>query len=417
MNEKELRKKEIAQRMKNLRIASGLTQAQVADKLGITYQAVSNYERGKNSIEADVLFAMCDIYKVDPVSILQADSYLCPVCGLVYDPSLLSDVQEHDKYHRTFCGAVEYFGDCCIPRYKWSQIKDSAYNTLNSKDSTEEDKVNALLNLIKAYFSRSLSAWGYSKTHPKFDEYVSMLLNQNRFKEYKDAYHVLLSKYGKKPGIPEGETTYKIQDIINSIQGAQHNSKTKKKPSDLSEEAHQVAKDYDGLDRHGKNITKIVITEEQKRMVEERRKAETGEDGPKRTRIIPLYYTPAAAGMTSPAIGSDFDYIEIDADKAPWNADFAVRIDGDSMEPYIRDGSIVYVNREPLQNGDVGIFYIDGDMVCKQYYKDERGHTHLLSLNRNRSDADRFIHAQDTDTVMTYYGRVILPRRPMISMV
>lgn len=191
----------------------------------------------------------------------------------------------------------------------------------------------------------------------------------------------------------------------------------KKAPSDLSEEAHQVAKDYDGLDRHGKNITKIVITEEQKRMVEERRKAETGEAGPKRTKIIPLYYTPAAAGMTSPAIGSDFDYIEIDTEKAPWNADFAVRIDGDSMEPYIRDGSIVYVNREPLQNGDVGIFYIDGDMICKQYYKDERGHTHLLSLNRNRSDADRFIHAQDTDTVMTYYGRVILPRRPMISMV
>ena len=62
----------------------------------------------------------------------------------------------------------------------------------------------------------------------------------------------------------------------------------KKAPSDLSEEAHQVAKDYDGLDRHGKNITKIVITEEQKRMVEERRKAETGEAGPKRTKIIPL---------------------------------------------------------------------------------------------------------------------------------
>lgn len=187
-------------------------------------------------------------------------------------------------------------------------------------------------------------------------------------------------------------------------------------PSELSDEAKKVARDYEGLDRHGRNMTKIVITEEQKRMAEERRKAETGEAGPKRTKVIPLYYTPAAAGMASPAIGSDFDYIEIDADKAPWNADFAVKIDGDSMEPYIRDGSIVYVNREPLENGDVGIFYIDGDMVCKQYYKDDDGNVHLLSLNRARADADRYIHHRDEDTVMTYYGRVILPRRPLISM-
>lgn len=188
----------------------------------------------------------------------------------------------------------------------------------------------------------------------------------------------------------------------------------KKAPSDLSEEALHVAKDYEGLDRHGRNMTKIVITEEQKRMVEERRRRETGEAEPQGTRIIPLYYTPAAAGMASPAVGEDFDYIEISND-APRNADFAVKIDGDSMEPYIMDGSIVYVNREPLENGDVGIFYVDGDMLCKQYYKDDAGNVRLLSLNRARHDADRFISARGDDTVLTYYGRVILPRRPLIS--
>lgn len=185
-------------------------------------------------------------------------------------------------------------------------------------------------------------------------------------------------------------------------------------PPELSDEAKKIAKDYEGLDRHGRNMTKIVITEEQKRMVEELRRRQTGEAEPQGTRIIPLYYTPAAAGMTSPAVGEDFDYIEI-SKEAPQNADFAVKIDGDSMEPYIMDGAIVYVNREPLENGDVGIFYVDGDMVCKQYYKDEKGNVRLLSLNRNRRDADRFISARGDDTVLTYYGRVILPRRPMIS--
>lgn len=185
-------------------------------------------------------------------------------------------------------------------------------------------------------------------------------------------------------------------------------------PPELSDEAKKIAKDYEGLDRHGRNMAKIVITEEQKRMVEELRRRETGEAEPQGTRIIPLYYTPAAAGMTSPAVGEDFDYIEI-SKEAPQNADFAVKIDGDSMEPYIMDNSIVYVNREPLENGDVGIFYVDGDMVCKQYYKDEEGNVRLLSLNRSRRDADRFIAARGDGTVLTYYGRVILPRRPMIS--
>lgn len=180
---------------------------------------------------------------------------------------------------------------------------------------------------------------------------------------------------------------------------------------DYSEEEKNLVKDYKALDRHGKNMVKIVITEEQKRMLEAQRKAVPDEP----TRIIPLYYTPAAAGMTSPAAGEDFDYIEITGD-APRNADFAVKIDGDSMEPYITDGSIVYVNREPLENGDVGIWCVDGDMICKQYYRDDNGNVHLLSLNRNRSDADRFIHARDNDTMMAYYGRVILPRRPRISL-
>lgn len=191
-------------------------------------------------------------------------------------------------------------------------------------------------------------------------------------------------------------------------------SQTKNAPS-LSDEALKVAQDYTALDQPGKNVARLVIAEEGKRVQAEKQRRQVAVAESANTRYIPLYYTPAAAGLTSPAAGEDFDYIEI-GQGAPQKADFAVKIDGESMEPYIRDGSIIYVNREPLENGDVGIFYLDGDMLCKQYYKDDRGNVHLLSLNRNRSDADRFISARDNDTMMTYYGRVILPRRPSISL-
>ena len=111
--------------------------------------------------------------------------------------------------------------------------------------------------------------------------------------------------------------------------------------------------------------------------------------------------------VKNPALGEGFEYIEVGGD-VPVYADFAVRIDGDSMEPYIRNGSTIYVNRDPLSNGDVGIFFCDGDMLCKQYYRDELGNVWLLSLNRDRADADKTIEA-DSGLTLVCYGRVILP--------
>ena len=95
----------------------------------------------------------------------------------------------------------------------------------------------------------------------------------------------------------------------------------------------------------------------------------------------------------------------------PDSADFAVRIDGDSMEPYIKDGSRVYVSRTPeLLDGDVGIFFVDGDMKCKQYCEDSFGNIYLFSLNRERSDADMEISASSGITVFCF-GKVLLGRR------
>ena len=230
MTGKELRKQEIAQKIKNLRIASGLTQSQVAERLGITYQAISNYERGKNSIETDLLLAMCDIYNADPVTVLQPGVYSCPVCGLFYASDYAPDVKEHNEFHKTFCAAVEYYGDCCCSKDKWAKMKSHAYDILDSENSTKNEKVDALLELIKAYFSRSVSSWGYSLDHPKFNDYVAMLLNQERFQNYdKGAYNVLLERFGKKSGIPEGQTTYKIQENRDNHQGKK--PKIEKSPS------------------------------------------------------------------------------------------------------------------------------------------------------------------------------------------
>lgn len=122
-------------------------------------------------------------------------------------------------------------------------------------------------------------------------------------------------------------------------------------------------------------------------------------------RVIPLYRSPAAAGYAAPVFGEDFDYIPV-TEEVPQGAEFAVRIQGDSMEPWIADGSVAYVNRDPLAAGDVGIFWVDGDILCKQYYKDPAGTVYLFSLNRARADADVVLTAA-SGRGLACFGRVI----------
>lgn len=126
-------------------------------------------------------------------------------------------------------------------------------------------------------------------------------------------------------------------------------------------------------------------------------------------RQIPLYRSPAAAGYAAPVFGEDFDYLDVTG-QVPLGAEFAVRIQGDSMEPYIQDGSIVYVNRDPLANGDVGIFCVDGEMLCKQYLRDRLGIVYLFSLNRRRSDAD-VVLPRSSGRSMVCFGRVLMRER------
>ena len=131
-------------------------------------------------------------------------------------------------------------------------------------------------------------------------------------------------------------------------------------------------------------------------------------------RQIPLYRCPAAAGYAAPVFGEDFDYIDVTGD-VPAGAEMAVRIQGDSMEPYIHDGSVVYVNRDPLSSGDVGIFCVDGEMLCKQYVRDRLGMVYLFSLNRQRADAD-VVLPRSSGRSLVCFGRVLLPSRPPVPM-
>ena len=152
------------------------------------------------------------------------------------------------------------------------------------------------------------------------------------------------------------------------------------------------------LDSHGRLVTLQLLDAECARM-------QASEQQPEQQKIIPLYMTPAAAGYASPAFGDDYEDYAVAADS---EADFAVRITGDSMEPYIHDDSIVLVKRgATIYDGDIGLFFVDGDMKCKQYCQDYLGNVYLFSLNRARKDADVTISASSGITICCF-GKVLL---------
>ena len=74
MKIKDAVKRTIASNIRRARIAAHMTQAEAADKLGITAQAISNFERGVNGIENSLLLQMCDIYGTNMNNIVGEDN-------------------------------------------------------------------------------------------------------------------------------------------------------------------------------------------------------------------------------------------------------------------------------------------------------------------------------------------------------
>ena len=172
----------------------------------------------------------------------------------------------------------------------------------------------------------------------------------------------------------------------------------------------QLLEGYRGLSLKGKEMVRSVVDA----LCAYRDEVESGKTD-REPRVIPLYHSSAAAGYAAPVFGEDFDYITVE-DDVPQGAEYAVRIQGDSMAPYIPDGSVAYVNRDPLGPGDVGIFWVDGDMLCKQYYKDPAGVVYLFSLNRTRADAD-VVLTPGSGRGLACFGRVMRHALPLPSIV
>lgn len=202
-----------------------------------------------------------------------------------------------------------------------------------------------------------------------------------------------------------------LQVSADELLGISRNTRLDSLPLNRSE--RDLISKYRVLDSHGKLMVDSVCRLELRRIESSARRditlidCETTMERP--NRMIRKYLTPSAAGFSAPIDGVDYEMIQADCD-VPDRADFAVKIQGHSMEPYISDGDTVFVERtEELSIGEIGIFSVDGAMYCKQYFVDGAGNMTLVSANEAEARSNVFVSAECSGSTEVHcYGRVLL---------
>lgn len=119
-----------------------------------------------------------------------------------------------------------------------------------------------------------------------------------------------------------------------------------------------------------------------------------------KVRSIKLYDLPLSAGLGNSVLENEVPYGDYVTENK--NCDFALKVKGNSMEPTIKDGTIVLIKIcDVIEEGQIGAFYHNGEVYCKRiHYEEER--TYMVSTNNKYSDIE--INGDDSFKV---YGKVI----------
>lgn len=144
----------------------------------------------------------------------------------------------------------------------------------------------------------------------------------------------------------------------------------------LTENEKKSVKRYRTLDEYGKEAIDDLLSTEYRRCKEIRQL--------QKPEIIHIKISEfSASAGTGVELGDEsYETIAVKASEITRQADFAVRVSGDSMQPTFYDGDIILVESMPQINvGDIGVFIVDGDGFVK-----ELGEGKLISHNEKYPD-------------------------------
>lgn len=182
-----------------------------------------------------------------------------------------------------------------------------------------------------------------------------------------------ISNWETGQNCPTIDILFEVCDIlnvsINDIYGVYPDSNLA-----LSYDEQAIVKKYRDLDSHGKEMIDFTLLKEWERSIAE--KKEAPEAAP--VRLINYYYRLASAGTGQIVFDTPpTKRIEIPDTQENRKADYAIEVNGNSMEPTYYDGETLLVEMtEEITIGEIGIFLINNESYVKKL-----GHEELISLN------------------------------------
>lgn len=145
--------------------------------------------------------------------------------------------------------------------------------------------------------------------------------------------------------------------------------------NNLSEKEGELLIGYRSLDDFGKQTIEIIINRELSRMELDEINSQVVI-----CKTIDLYRHLASCG-SGKYLFDDIPIEKIEI-KDSCQADFAISVIGNSMEPTFFEDDILLIDKQPtIQLGEIGLFIVNGEAFIKEYGKDK-----LISHNKNYDD-------------------------------
>ena len=138
--------------------------------------------------------------------------YTCPDCGLSYSPIVMEDAKHHIEVHDAWKKAEEKFGRLYCNSTENERIKYENAGIRDDESRTEQERYNAVIEILRCYFSDSVCGEHFNLNHVNFEKYVAMMMNgqHNRKVIAGNLSQQVINKYGTLPGIEDGKRYYKI---------------------------------------------------------------------------------------------------------------------------------------------------------------------------------------------------------------
>jgi repressor LexA len=167
---------------------------------------------------------------------------------------------------------------------------------------------------------------------------------------------------------------------------------------DSDNDNNSIMEKYNSLDDAGKESVRYILNKEYHRVTREKNITINDHKNISRIVKLKLYDIGVSAGTGSYLFDCDYKTISINSNRISENADFAVRVSGNSMNPKYENGDILLVaEKQPVSEGELGIFSVNGESYFKVY-----GNDRLISLNKDYRD----IVFNENDDVRCF-GKVI----------